>query len=138
MKRPIGVSILAVFFVGLAVGFLCNALGCILAASDDTASEVTGLLGLVVAFLLAALGLGLWDLQEDARRAAIALFAVPSFFGLVSALYQPASLGDRIPGMMFLLLVATPAAYLMRPEVKGKFDQLVIVQLKSECSVKAR
>jgi hypothetical protein len=131
MKRPIGVSILAVFFLGLAVGFLCNAVGYIGAASDDTASQVTGLLGLVVAFLLAALGLGLWDLEEDARRAAIAFFALPLFFGLVSALSQPGSLGDLIPGMMFLLLVATPAAYLMRPKVKGTFDRLVIVQLKS-------
>lgn len=133
MKRPIGVSILAVFFVGLAVGFLCNAVGCILAASDDTASEVTGLLGLVIAFLLTALGLGLWDLEEDARRTAIALFALPLFFGIlgsVSTLYQPVALGDLIPGMMFLLLAATPAAYLMRPKVKGAFDQLVIVQLE--------
>jgi hypothetical protein len=134
MKRPVGVSILAVFFVGLAVGFLCNAVGCILAASDDTASEVSGLLGLVVAFLLTALGLGLWDLEEDARRAAIALFTLPLFFGIlgsVSALYQPEDLGDLIPGLMFLLLAATPAVYLMRPEVKGTFNQLVIVQLKS-------
>ena len=134
MKRPIGVSILAVFFVGLAVGFLCNALGCILAASDDTASEVSGLLGLVVAFLLTALGLGLWDLEEDARRAAIALFALPLFFGFrgsISAFYQPEPLGDVIPGMMLLLLASTPAAYLMRAKVKGIFDQLVVLHLKS-------
>lgn len=134
MKRPIGVSILAVFFLGLAAGWLSNGVACILTASDDTAVEVGGLLELVVAFLLTALGLGLWDLEEDARRAAIALFSLPVMFGVLgslSAIYESAEWGALIPAMMFLLVAATPAAYLMRPKVKGTFDQLVVVSLRN-------
>jgi len=133
MKRPIGVSILAVFFVGLAVYWLLSGVGTVIAALDDTATQAGGLFELLVAFLCAALGFGLWDLEEDALRAAIALFALPFAFclvGVISACYEPASLDDLIPAMMFLLFAASPAAYLMRPRIKHTFDQLVVVHLK--------
>jgi hypothetical protein len=88
MKRPIGVSILAFFFVGLAVYWLFSGATTVIAALNDTAAQAGGLFELGVAFLCGALGFGLWDLEEDARRAAIALFALPSP-SVLSALSLP-------------------------------------------------
>jgi hypothetical protein len=86
MKRHVGVSVLAILFVALAWFWLYCGVSRITTAFDDTASEVGGLFLLVVAFLSAALGLGLWDLEEDARRAAISLFGLPSTLGIVGGL----------------------------------------------------
>jgi hypothetical protein len=88
---------------------------------------------MVIAFMSAALGIGLWNLEEDARRAAIAFFGLPSASGLVAgivtAFYERPPVWNFVAGVTFLIVIGSPAVYLMRPRIKAAFDQLVIVRL---------
>jgi len=87
----------------------------------------------VIAFMSAALGMGLWNLEEDARRAAIAFFGLPSALGLVggvvTAFYEKPPSSDLVGGVTCLLVLGLPALYLMRPRTKAAFDQLVTIRL---------
>ena len=96
--------------------------------------EVGGFFFVVVAFMFAALGMGLWNLEEDARRAAIAFFGLPSATGLVAgivaAFYEKPPLSDLLAGGIFILVIGSPAFYLMRPRTKAAFDQLLTISLR--------
>ena len=135
MKRPIGVPILSVLFVALAAFGLYSGAVEIMIDLDDPSHLVTGLFFGVMAFMSAALGIGLWNLEEDARWAAIAFFVLPSVYGLsvgsVAAFYEKPPILVLVPWMTFWLLISLPAVYLMRPRIKARFDRLVIVRLQS-------
>ena len=102
MRRPVGVSALAVIFDAVAAFFSYCGVGAIF-----TADHIKGLFFLVVAFMSAALGIGLWDFAEDARRAAIAFFLIPSTFGIVVGLISafqespPPPSGDVVPAQCY-------------------------------------
>jgi hypothetical protein len=133
VKRPFGVSVLALFFVGLATfGLYLGVVGFI-ADVDDPLHLAGGLFFVVIAFMSAALGMGLWNLEEDARRAAIAFFGLPSAFGLVggvvTAFYEKPPESDLVWGVTCLFVIGLPALYLMRPRTKATFDQLVTIRL---------
>ena len=102
---------------------------------DDPIHLVTGLFFGVMAFMSGALGMGLWNLEEDARWAAIAFFGVPSGFGLslgsVAAFYEKPPIWILVTNMTFILLWGLPAVYLMRPRIKATFDQLVTIRLQN-------
>jgi hypothetical protein len=133
VKRPIGVSVLAVLFLALATfGLYLGVVG-IMTDFDDPLHQAGGLFVLVIAFMSAALGMGLWNLEEDARRAAIAFFGLPSGLGLavgvVAAFYESPPVWDVVVGVSFLLVMGSPAVYLMRPVIRAAFDQHVTIQL---------
>jgi hypothetical protein len=66
----------------------------------------------VIAFMSAALGMGLWNLEEDARRAAIAFFGLPSASGLVggvvTAFYEKPPTLDLVAGVTCLFVIGLP------------------------------
>jgi hypothetical protein len=63
--------------------------------------------------MCAALGVGLWNLDEDARRVAIVFFLLPSTFGIVggtiSAFYESPLFWDVALGMTFFSIQSTLA-----------------------------
>ncbi len=124
---------MAILFISLAgFGLYLGVIG-ILTDFEDPLHQVGGLFFLVLAFMSAALGVGLWNLEEDARRAAMAFFGLPSALGLIGGIfaahYESPTVQDLMVGMGFLLLIASPVVYLMRPRVKAAFDQLVCIDL---------
>lgn len=126
---------LAVLFVALATFGLYFGVDEILTDLDDPIPLVTGLFFVVMAFMSAGLGMGLWNLEEDARWAAIAFFVLPSAYGLlmgsVAAFCEKPPTLVLVPWMTFWLLIGLPAAYLMRPRIKAGFDQLVVIRLQN-------
>jgi hypothetical protein len=142
MRRPVGVSILAVLFLGFAGFWICLGFSDVFTGGEDFATEAAGMLEFVVAFLFAALGMGLWELEEDARRASIALFSVPASFatvaGLISALYERPAVSDLAFGFLLTMMTFAPAAYLMCPRVRGTFNQMMLLNLGNKLSALVR
>jgi hypothetical protein len=135
MKRPIGVTILAILFVfGAAYGLFLGVVG-LLSEAGDPLTQAICLLTLVISFMSATLAAGLWNLEEDARRVAIAIFGLPVLIILLRAPFdlwlERPPLWDVIVGMTLILFYGSPAIYLCRPKVKVVFDQLVSLQLGS-------
>jgi hypothetical protein len=133
MKRPFGVTVLAAVFIILAaVGLYTGVVG-FLAGPDDPSHQVGSLFSLVVSFMSAALGIGLWNLEEDARRCAIALLGFPSIMGLIGTganlLRKNPLSWDTLFWISLVLLFGSPAIYLMRPKVRIAFGQLTTLQL---------
>jgi hypothetical protein len=133
MKRPFGVTAVASLFILLAASGLYAGVVGFLAGPDDPLHEAGSLFFLVISFMSAALGIGLWNLEEDARRCAIALFAFPSTMGLIGAganlLRKNPLSWDELFWISLVLLFGPPAIYLMRPKVKTAFGQLTTLQL---------
>ena len=126
---------MAVLFVAIAAFGLYSCAIEIMIDLDDPIHLVTGLFFGVMAFMSGALGMGLWNLEEDARWAAIAFFGVPSVLGLsvgaVAVCYERPPIWDLVQGVTFLLVIGVPAVYLMRPRIKATFDQLVTIRLQN-------
>jgi hypothetical protein len=133
MNRPYGVAALAAFVIVFAALALYAGVVGFLADSGDSLHEVGALLFLIVGFMSAALGIGLWNLEEDARRCAIAFFGFPAIVGFIGVvwvlLHESPSFWDVLFEFALVTLVGLPAIYLMRSKVKTVFDQLVIVRL---------
>lgn len=125
-------ALAALFIMFAAVGLYAGVVG-FLADASDSLHEVGSLLFLIVGFMSAALGLGLWNLEEDARRCAIAFFAFPSVLGFIgmslALLHETPPFWDALFGLALVTLFGSPAIYLMRPKVKAAFDQVVLLQL---------
>jgi len=126
--------VLAVLFVAFAaVGLWCGVVGVLSTGYAYPRPQIDGLLFLVLAFMSAALGMGLWTLEEDARRAGIAFFAILFTIGLTGAFTlavdEALTVGDVVSASLLRGFSGSALAYLMRPGVRQAFDQLVTIRL---------
>jgi hypothetical protein len=126
--------VLAVLFLALAaVELYCGVVGVLSTGFAFPRPQIDGLLFLVLAFMSAALGMGLWTLEEDARRVGIAFFAILFTIGLAGALSDAVdevlTVSSATSAIVFLVVNGTALAYLMRPGVRQAFDQVVIIRL---------
>jgi hypothetical protein len=133
MKRPIGVSVLSLLFIAVSLGAAFSAVSGFFQAPNDPTHEVEAALGLVIAFMFCAVGLGLWTLEEDARMVTIALFSFPAIMLVILLIVDfwnaQVSLQETSYMIVYLGLYGGPAIYLSRPHVKSKFNQLVLLNL---------
>ncbi len=125
---------LAVLFLAVAaVELYCGVVGVLDTGFGFPRPQIDGFLFLVLAFLSAALGMGLWTLEEDARRVGIAFFAVVFTIGLTGALAdvvdEALTASDVAWASVFFVVNGSALAYLMRPGVRGAFDQLALIRL---------
>jgi hypothetical protein len=133
MKRPIGVSLLALLFVGGSAVVLYLSMVGLLADVGDPLQEAACLFFLVISFMAAAVGLGLWNLDEDARRVTMAIFGFPSLMLILASplaiWHDRPSAWDVVQGLFLFLLYGLPALYLLRPRVRDAFGQLTVVSV---------
>jgi cytochrome bd-type quinol oxidase subunit 2 len=136
MKRPVGISILAVLFMAIAV---CVAAAWISmfardARFDRAWEQAEFLLSLTVCFFVGAVAVGLWNLEPGARRVVlviVGMFAVP-FSGVgIAEIARGATLLDHELFCWFVMvaLVDSTAVYLNLPHVRRSFQQLDFVTL---------
>jgi hypothetical protein len=128
--------VLAVLFLAVAaVELYCGVVGVFDTGFAFPRPQIDGLLFLVLAFMTAALGMGLWTLEEDARRAGIAFFAIVFTIGptgtLVDTVDEALTASEVAWAIIFLVVNGSVLAYLTREGVSQAFDQLVTIRLGS-------
>jgi hypothetical protein len=125
--------LLALLFVCISTAVLYLSVVGLLADVGDPLHEAGCLFFLVMSFMAAALGLGLWNLDDDARRAAIAVFGFPALILILTSplaiWHDRPSVWEVVEGLSLFLFYGSPALYLRRPRVQEAFDQFLTVRL---------
>lgn len=118
-KRPIGVSVLAVFNIIGAALFGLAALGAGAEIPDPAAAGAVGAIFGSVAVFGLVVAIGLWRLRNWARITAVVLYSLSCLGGVVS-LFTGAALG----GFVQLLVAGGLIAYLCSEGVRDAFDPI--------------
>ena len=145
MNRPLGVTLIAIALAAFPAIFIWNLYQLCAEAFAKPEAEmfdfdtwlVSVVLVLLMIFLSGAMALGLWSLEDGARRATVVVFllvGLPATITLIATSYgDPHELSEQplwsLSFLVLVLLIDSTAVYLLHPRTKAHFGRLEILRL---------